>query len=384
MHKGLLMNNLTVNFTDFGPAYQELKNELDAAYQKFMLSGWYVLGPEVTAFENEYATYCEAKHCVGVGHGLDALHLALRAVGVQTGDEVIVPSNTYIATWLAVTQAGAVPVPVEPDEATYNINPLLIPDAITARTKAILAVNLYGQPCDYDVIRNIAKEHGLRFIIDNAQAHGARYKGKRVGGLAEIECHSFYPTKNLGAFGEAGAITTNDPGLADAIRVLRNYGSRIRYHNEVQGYNSRLDELQAAFLRIKLRRLDEWNKRRRDIAGHYREALKDVEGALVLPHVPECSESVWHLFVVRHAERDKLKELLSESGIGTLIHYPIPPHLSGAYREGGNGGATYVSFPIAERLASTVLSLPLHPQLTGEQTQKVSTAVREAVGVLGS
>jgi dTDP-4-amino-4,6-dideoxygalactose transaminase len=245
-------------------------------------------------------------------------------------------------------------------------------------------VNLYGQPCDYDTIRVIADRHGLRFIIDNAQAHGARYKGKRVGALAEIECHSFYPTKNLGAFGEAGAITTNDPLLADAVRVLRNYGSRVRYHNEVQGYNSRLDELQAAFLRVKLRRLDEWNKRRMKIATHYLEALQVVKGPLVLPHVPTWSEPVWHLFVVRHQQRDKLKDLLAKAGIGTLIHYPIPPHLSGAYGGSDSTRGACGHLPLAECLANSVLSLPLHPHLGEEQQQKISKATRDAVHALDS
>lgn len=353
------MADIKVPFQDFRAAYEELKAELDDAYQRFMESGWYVLGKEVSSFEEEYAAYCEAKHCVGVGNGLEALHLALRAVDCGPGDEVIVASNTYIATWLAVTQVGAKVVPVEPDERTYNLNPDLIEQAVTSRTKVILATNLYGQPCDYDAIRAVADRHGLLFMVDNAQAQGARYKGRRVGGLADAECHSFYPSKNLGAFGEAGAVSTNDEKIADRIKVLRNYGSRVRYHNEVIGYNSRLDELQAAHLRVKLRHLDAWNGRRTQLARLYLDRLSGSE--CVLPFVPDWAEVVWHLFVIRHSARDALQKRLSDEGIQTIIHYPIPPHLSGAYSdmEFKRG-----DFPIAERMADEVLSLPIGPQLS--------------------
>ncbi len=352
------MSDIQVPFQNFKAAYQELKPDLDAAYVRFMESGWYVLGKELSTFEEEYAAYCESLHCVGVANGLEALHLAMRALGVGPGDEVIVPSNTYIATWLAVTQAGATPVPVEPDSATCNLDPLLIEAAITPRTKVILAVNLYGQPCDYDPILAIARKHGLKLAIDNAQSHGARYKGRRVGGIADIECHSFYPSKNLGAFGEAGAITTNDAALAESIRVLRNYGSRVRYHNEVPGYNSRMDELQAAFLRVKLRHLDAWNARRSTIAERYFSQLSTLDSQLILPTVPSWSDPVWHLFVIRHPRRDALQHHLTEQGIQTIIHYPIPPHLSGAY-------AAYRDFPlpVAAGLASQVLSLPIGPHM---------------------
>lgn len=353
------MADIKVPFQDFRAAYEELKAELDDAYQRFMESGWYVLGKEVSSFEEEYAAYCEAKHCVGVGNGLEALHLALRAVDCGPGDEVIVASNTYIATWLAVTQVGAKVVPVEPDERTYNLNPDLIEQAVTSRTKVVLATNLYGQPCDYDAIRAVADRHGLLFMVDNAQAQGARYKGRRVGGLADAECHSFYPSKNLGAFGEAGAVSTNDKKIADRIKVLRNYGSRVRYHNEVIGYNSRLDELQAALLRVKLRHLDAWNGRRTQLARLYLDRLSGSE--CVLPFVPDWAEVVWHLFVIRHSARDALQKRLSDEGVQTIIHYPIPPHLSGAYSdmEFKRG-----DFPIAERMADEVLSLPIGPQLS--------------------
>jgi len=352
------MSEVQISFQDFRAPYLELKTEFDAAYHRFMTSGFLVLGEETSAFEQEYAAYCGAKHCVGVANGLDALHLALRALGVGTGDEVIVPSNTYIATWLAVTHAGATPVPVEPDPCTFNIDTSRIEEAITRRTKAILAVNLYGQPCDYSKISSIAQKHEIRFVTDNAQAHGAHYRGRRVGGIADIECHSFYPSKNLGAFGEAGAITTQDAALADTIRILRNYGSKVRYHNEVPGYNSRMDELQAAFLRVKLRHLDTWNARRRTIAEQYISLLSGLESELVLPLVPSWVNPVWHLFVIRHPQRDLLQKYLLEQGIQTIIHYPIPPHLSGAYNSFKGR-----DLPLAARLGNEVLSLPIGPHI---------------------
>jgi len=359
-----------IPFQDFRSAYEELQAELDEAYRRCMQSGWYVLGREVSAFEEEYASYCEASHCVGVGNGLEALHLSLRALGCGPGDEIIVPSNTYIATWLAVTQVGATPVPVEPNEKTFNLDPTRTGEAVSAKTKVILATNLYGQPCDYQALRTAAKRHGLIFMTDNAQAQGARYRGRRVGGLADVECHSFYPSKNLGAFGEAGAVTTNDPAVADQIRVLRNYGSRTRYHNEVAGYNSRLDELQAALLRVKLRHLDEWNRRRTALACLYQEGLQNSN--CELPTAPAWAEPVWHLFVIRHPRRDILQERLTLRGIETIIHYPIPPHLSGAYRSPRWGVG---SFPIAEKMANQVLSLPLGPHLAKESVQTVIDAV---------
>jgi len=364
------MSEVRVPFQDFKAAYHELKSELDEAYLRFMESGWYVLGKEVSTFEEEYAAYCEAGHCVGVANGLEALHLGLRALGVGPGDEVIVPSNTYIATWLAVTQAGATPVPVEPDPATYNLDPGLVEEAITPRTKVILSVNLYGQPCDYDPLLALAARHGLKVAIDNAQSHGALYKGRRVGGIADIECHSFYPSKNLGAYGEAGAITTHDAALADQIRVLRNYGSRVRYHNEVPGYNSRLDELQAAFLRVKLRHLDAWNFRRTALAEQYLLQLPAANSQLVLPLVPAWASPVWHLFVIRHPQRDALQQHLADQGVQTIIHYPIPPHRSGAY-----SGFRDARLPVAERLAEEVLSLPLGPFTSTGQIAQVVQAV---------
>lgn len=352
---------MKVPFLDLHAAYLELKPEIDAAIARVLDSGWYILGPEVEAFEAEYADYCEAEHAIGVANGLDALHLALLAMGVGPGDEVIVPSNTYIATWLAVSQCGATPVPVEPVEATYNIDPARIEAAITPATRVILPVHLYGQPADLDPILAIARKHGLRVLEDAAQAHGARYKGRRIGAHGDAVAWSFYPGKNLGALGDGGAVTTNDPEIADRIRVLRNYGSRVKYVNEVKGFNSRLDPIQAAVLRVKLRVLDEWNARRRGIAQRYLAGL--AGSGLLLPQVPEWAEPVWHLFVVRHPERDALVQRLNEAGVGTLIHYPVPPHLQEAYAE---MGFEVGAFPVAERMAGNVMSLPMGAQMAAE------------------
>ena len=366
---------MKVPFLDFVRPYEELKAELDEAYFRFMQSAWYVLGREVEAFEAEFAQYCGVKHCVGVANGLEALHLILRAYGIGEGDEVIVPSNTYIATWLAVSYAGAKPVPVEPDSHTFNLDPARIEAAITPRTKAIMPVHLYGQPADMDPIMRLARERGLKVVEDNAQAQGARYQGKRTGSLGDAAGNSFYPGKNLGAFGDAGAVTTNDADLADAIRTLRNYGSKKKYYNECKGYNSRLDEMQAAFLRVKLRKLDDWNGRRCAVAKDYLAKLKGAPG-LTLPATPSWAEPVWHLFVVRHPQRGALQAKLTEAGVGTLIHYPVPPHLSGAYADAGwRKGA----FPLAEDYAATVLSLPIGPHLASEQAAKVVAETLHAV-----
>jgi dTDP-4-amino-4,6-dideoxygalactose transaminase len=359
-----------IPFLDLKAPHVELHDEIAEAINRVVSSGWYILGPEVDAFESEFATYCEASHCVGVANGLDALHLALRAMDVGPGDEVIVPSNTYIATWLAVSQCGATPVPVEPVEATYNIDPSLIEAAITPRTKVILPVHLYGQPADLDPILAIAKKHSLKVLEDGAQAHGARYKGKRIGGHGDAVAWSFYPGKNLGALGDGGAVTTNDPEIADRLRVLRNYGSRVKYVNEVQGYNSRLDPIQAAVLRVKLKHLDEWNARRTTIAGRYNTALADT--GLSLPAVPEWANPAWHLYVIRTQKRESLQRHLTDAGIGSLIHYPIPPHLQQAYAD-----LPYKpgDFPIAEAMAADVLSLPMGPQLSKDDANSVIAAI---------
>jgi dTDP-4-amino-4,6-dideoxygalactose transaminase len=372
---------LRVPFVDLKAPYLELKEELDAAYLRVMESGWYVLGEEVRAFEEEFAGYCEAEHCVGVGNGLEALHLILRAYGIGRGDEVIVPANTYIATWLAVSYAGARPVPVEPDERTYNMNPELVEAAITPRTRAIVAVHLYGQPADMDPLNEIADQYGLKVVEDAAQAHGARYKGRRVGTLGDAAGFSFYPGKNLGAIGDGGAVVTDDTGLADEVRLLRNYGSRVKYHNEAKGFNSRLDELQAALLRVKLPMLDEWNARRRALATEYLEALNSAP--ITLPFVPGWAEPVWHLFVVRHPQRDALQKHLAGGGIGTLIHYPIPPHLSDAYAD---EDWKLGDFPVTEAAAGVVLSLPMGPHLPSEASSVLSDALcsRDAQARIGT
>ncbi len=366
---------MKVPFLDFVGPYEELKTELDEAYQRFMRSAWYIMGKELEAFEQEFAAYCGSKYCIGVGNGLEALHLILRAYDIGKGDEVIVPSNTYIATWLASSYAEATPVPVEPDPRTGNIDPARIEAAVTQRTKAIMPVHLYGQPADMDPIIAIARKHGLKVIEDNAQAQGARYKGRVTGSLGDASGHSFYPGKNLGAFGDGGAVTTDDAQLADRIRTLRNYGSKKKYYNDFKGYNSRLDEMQAAFLRVKLRKLNEWNARRVKIAAMFQEKLR-VPG-LTLPHVPSWAEPVWHLYVVQHDKRDALQQKLTEAGIGTLIHYPVPPHLSGAYADMKLPDG---SFPIAEKLSRTVLSLPMGPHLTPAQAEETVQQVLKAVG----
>jgi dTDP-4-amino-4,6-dideoxygalactose transaminase len=363
---------MKVPFLDLKAPYEELKSELDSAYRRVMESGWFILGDDLHEFEAEFATYCGARYCVGVGNGLDALHLILRAMDIGPGDEVIVPSNTYIATWLAVTYAGAVPVPVEPESATCNIDGSLIEEKITSRTKAILPVHLYGQPADMDSITQVASKHGLAVIEDAAQAHGAQHRGRKVGPLGHAAGFSFYPGKNLGALGDGGAVVTNDAQLADRVRVLRNYGSQVKYFNEVKGFNSRLDEFQAAVLRVKLTRLEDWNQRRRQVAAFYTESLQDIEG-LVLPVAPEWADPVWHLFVVRHAQRDRLQKHLADAGVGTLIHYPLPPHLQAAYSEMNYAAGT---FPLAEQMAREVLSLPMGPHLAAAQQQTVVDAVR--------
>jgi dTDP-4-amino-4,6-dideoxygalactose transaminase len=364
---------MKVPFLDLKAGYLELKDELDEACSRVMESGWYILGAEVEAFESEFAEYCEAKHCISVANGLDALHLILRAYNIGAGDEVIVPANTYIATWLAVSYAGAMPVPVEPNPDTFNIAPENIEAAITPRTKAIMPVHLYGQPAEMDVINEIARKYNLKVIEDAAQAHGARYKGKCAGSLGNAAGFSFYPGKNLGAFGDGGAITTNDDDLADALKILRNYGSRVKYYNEVKGYNSRLDPLQAAFLRVKLRYLDEWNERRASVAQNYLQAWSGAK-EIKLPRVADGAEPAWHLFVVKNSRRADLQAFLNASGIGTMIHYPVPPHLSDAYAD---ENFRRESYPLTEESAAAVLSLPISPHLSAEQQAAITNSLSE-------
>jgi dTDP-4-amino-4,6-dideoxygalactose transaminase len=368
---------MSIAFLDLKATYLELKEEIDEAVGRVLASGWYLLGGELEAFEAEYAAYCGARHCVGVANGLEALHLSLRAMGIGAGDEVLVPSNTYVATWLAISQCGAVPVPVEPDERTYNLDPRRIEEVVTPRTRAIVPVHLYGQPADMEPILAAANRHHLKLLTDGAQAHGARYRNAPIGGLGDATAWSFYPGKNLGAYGDAGAVTTNDASLAERIRILRNYGSRVKYINDVQGYNSRLDEIQAAILRIKLRRLDMWNVRRVALAANYQIELADC--GLDLPlSVPDI-DSVWHLYVVRSPNRDELQRRLSENGVQTLIHYPIPPHRQKAYV---GLKINHDALPIANRLANEVLSLPIGPHLSRENQATIIRAVREATSAI--
>lgn len=364
---------IQVPLLDMKSPYLELKDELDDAYHRVMESGWYILGEEAEAFEQEFAAKCGARYCIGVGNGLEALHLVLRGYGIGAGDEVIVPANTYIASWLAVTYAGAIPVPVEPDPATYNLDASRIVSAITPNTRAIMAVHLYGQCTTMQNIWEIAEKYGLKIIEDSAQTHGGTYKGRMAGNLGSAAGFSFYPGKNLGALGDAGAVVTDDAGLADKVRVLRNYGSRKKYYNEIKGYNSRLDPLQAAFLRVKLNHLDDWNQRRVRIVEFYLQSLNNLPG-LILPQVAPETTHVWHQFVIRHRQRDQLQEYLTQNGIGTLIHYPIPPHLAEAYQDSGYKTG---DFPITESIAKTVLSIPMGPHLSVEDAAYVIEKIQE-------
>jgi dTDP-4-amino-4,6-dideoxygalactose transaminase len=358
-------------FFDLRSVNDASKSELTAAFNRVLESGWYVLGNEVNRFESEFANFCEVENCVGVGNCLDALQFILQGFGIGSGDEVIVPSNTYIATWLAVSNVGATPVPVEPRIETYNIDPSRIQDSITSRTKAIIVVHLYGQPCNMDAVNEIGEKFGLKVIEDSAQAHGARYKGRRVGGLGNASGFSFYPSKNLGALGDGGAVTTNNPALANKINLLRNYGSKTKYQNEVKGFNSRLDELQAAFLIEKLKVLDKQNEERRKIASIYLEHLAYFE-EIALPVIPDWAEPVWHQFVIRHHKRNDLINNLKKAGIGTMIHYPIPPHLQLAYKEMGKKKGDY---PISELIHKEVLSLPITPGISLLEIESVIDAL---------
>lgn len=357
-----------IPFLDLRAGYLDLQSEIDAAVGRVLDSGWYILGPEVSAFEAAFASYCGAAHCIGVANGLDALILSLRALGIGAGDKVIVPSNTFIATWLAVSAVGATPVPVEPDPKTYNIDPERIPEAVSRQTKAIIAVHLYGQPADLDPIAAISRHHGLALIEDAAQSHGATYRDTRIGAHGDAVCWSFYPGKNLGAMGDGGAVTTNSTILRDRIVMLRNYGSREKYVNEDQGVNSRLDPLQAAILSVKLAHLDRWTETRRKLANRYLERLSGVG----LPFVPNWADPVWHLFVIRHPQRDRLMAGLQAEGIATMIHYPIPPHLQEAYAEAGFAAG---GFPLAEEIAGDMLSLPIGPHMPLEAQDRVIEAV---------
>lgn len=365
---------MKVKFLDLRAAYESIQSEIEAAVLQSLRSGWYIGGPEVEAFEAAYAAYCEVEHCVAVANGLEALQLALVALDIGEGDEVIVPSNTFIATWLAVSHCGATCVPVEPDPTTYNIDPARIEAAVTSRTKAIIPVHLYGQPADLDPIARLAERFGLHVVEDAAQAQGAKYEGRRIGGHSTLCTWSFYPGKNLGALGDAGAITTNDGAHAARLRRLRNYGSPVRYQHDEKGFNSRLDPAQAAALRVKLSHLDGWNRRRAEIVAAYESAFEDLD--LIRPRVLSSVEPVWHLYCIRHGRRDALRDLLEAAGVETLIHYPVPPHLQGAYASLGMGPG---SFPIAEDIAGTILSLPVDPLMSDAAVSHVVGTVRDSV-----
>jgi dTDP-4-amino-4,6-dideoxygalactose transaminase len=368
---------MTVPFLDVGAAARELHAELAEALARVAASGWFVLGPEVEAFETEWADYSGTEGCVGVGNGLDALTLALRAMGVGPGDEVIVPGLTFIATWLAVSATGARPVPVDVNSTTYTLDPSMLEAAVTEKTRAVIPVHLYGQIADMDGIMAVARRHGLRVLEDAAQAHGARYNGWLAGSLGDAAAWSFYPSKNLGAFGDGGAVTSDDAQLLERVRLLRNYGSRERYRHDVAGVNSRLDEMQAAVLRVKLRRLDEWNARRAAVAEAYAEGLDAT--SLTLPRTGPGGHHVWHVFAARHHDRDRLRSALAEAGVETLIHYPTPPHLQPAYADLDLKAG---SLPVSEAIAREELSLPIGPHLDHEQVARVISATRSLEGRL--
>ena len=365
---------MPVPFLDLKAAYDELADRAEPEMLKSLRSGWYILGPDVERFEEAFATYCEARFAIGVANGLDALRLALMAVDVGPGDKVLVPSNTYIATWLAVSQCGAIPVPVEPDAATHNITADGIRAAMQPGVKAVIPVHLYGQPADMRAILPTARELGLKVIEDAAQAHGSSWDGRRIGGHGDAVCWSFYPGKNLGALGDGGALTTDCPKIADKLRMLRNYGSREKYKNEFPGLNSRLDPVQAAFLSVKLAVLDDWNARRAAIACRYLEAFAGTD--LILPKVAAPADPVWHLFVVRHPDRDGFAARLAERGVATLVHYPIAPHAQAAYAD---MGLTDADLPLAAQLAQEVISLPIGPHLGADQCEKVIESVLVSV-----
>lgn len=363
---------LKIPFVSFKPMEKELDSDLRAAFERVYNASWYIEGKEDEAFEKAFAEFCNSKYCVGVGNGLDALMLALKALGIGNGDEVIVPSNTYIATALAVTYVGATPIFVEPDIRTYNIDPTKIEEKLSSKTKAIMPVHLYGQPCDMDPIMTIAKRHDLFVVEDCAQAHGAAYKGQVIGSFGDAAGFSFYPGKNLGALGDAGAAVTNNKELADKIRAMGNYGSDYKYHHIYQGNNSRLDEIQAAFLSAKLPLLDKMNVERRRIAARYMNEIKNSD--IILPYVPEYAEPVWHIFAVRTNKRDELEKYLADNEIATNKHYPIPMHLQNCYKD---LNISEGSLPIAEEISETELSLPMFYGMTEEQIEFVIDCINK-------
>jgi dTDP-4-amino-4,6-dideoxygalactose transaminase len=363
---------MSIPFLSFDAVNEKIRAEMITAFTTVFDSKWYILGKAVQQFEQEYAAFNQVPYCIGVSNGLDALHLCLKVLEVGPGDEVIVPSNTYIATVLAISYVGAVPVFVEPDEASLNIDPQLIEAAITPRTKAVMPVHLYGQCCQMEAIMQIAEKHQLYVIEDNAQAQGAAFNGRLTGSFGIANGTSFYPGKNLGALGDAGAVTTADEAIATKIKALRNYGSQKKYYNETIGHNMRLDELQAAFLSVKLNHLPGWTSERQQIAAWYDAALKGI-GDIVTPAIAPGATHVYHQYVIRTAQRDALQQHLQQNEIGTLIHYPIPPHLQEAYR---HLGYRQGDFPIAEKMAATCLSLPIFPGLQQQQVQHIASIIQ--------
>lgn len=366
---------MNVPFFDIGPSHAAIAAELESVWRQVLGGRQFILGERVAAFEADFAAYCGAGHGIGVGNGLDALTLILEGLGIAAGDEVIVPAHTFIATWLAVTRSGATPVPVDCLAGTGSIDPALVPAAITSRTRALIAVHLYGMPAEMAPLQALAAKHGFHLIEDAAQAHGASYRGAKTGSFGIAAGFSFYPTKNLGALGDGGAVVTNDAALAQRIRRLRNYGSERKYEHQIIGCNSRLDELQAAILSVKLRRLDAWTADRRRIAARYRQMLSDLPG-LHLTAVTDGAEPVWHLFPVRYAARDALAEALAAAGVQTMVHYPVPPHLQPAYAALGLRAGR---FPVAEAIARSTLSLPIWPGLAEAQIDHVCDIIRQAV-----
>lgn len=358
--------NKKIPFASFEMMHKEIKQEVRGKFEEIYRNNWFILGDEGKAFEKEFAQYCGVQYCIGCGNGLDALYLILRGYGIGKGDEVIVPSNTFIATALAVSYTGAVPVFVEPSIMSFNINPEKIEEKISCKTRAIIAVHLYGQPADIDPILSIARKHGIKVIEDAAQAHGAEYKGRKVGSLGDAAAFSFYPGKNLGALGDAGAVVTDDAELAEKVRALGNYGSDFKYHHIYKGNNSRLDELQAAVLRIKLKNLDRWNDYRREISFRYMNEINNEN--IKLPVVSNESKHVFHIFAVRSTKRDELEKYLRNNDIETNKHYPTPIHLQGAYKE---LGIFKGALPIAEEISETELSLPLYYGISKEDVDRI-------------
>ncbi len=359
-----------IKFLDLHKINERFRSEIDSKLKEVLDSGWYLLGEQNKVFESNFAKYCGTKHCIGCANGLEALTLIIRAYGFGAGDEIIVPANTYIASILSITENGCTPVLVEPDINTYNINPDLIEEKINEKTKAIMVVHLYGQAVQMEKIWNLAKKYNLKVIEDSAQAHGAMYQGKRTGNLSDASGFSFYPGKNLGCLGDGGCVTTNDDELAEKIRAIRNYGSHIKYHNIYKGINSRLDEIQAAVLDVKLKYLDNDNNRRREIAEYYKQNINNPE--IILPETYEDNAHVWHIFAIRTKNREKLQQYLKDNEIQTMIHYPIPPHRQECYKEWNN-----LSFPVTEQIHNEILSLPMSPVLTDEDAEKVVLLLNE-------